>query len=119
MHLAALLEQIKTHPDTVNFNDVMQVIEQHYHYQPTGFSNGCGSNTLHNTADSNQGSCKIFAFARLNQLDEQETLACFGDYYRHDVLANPEGSDHANIRNFIRYGWAGIEFQQFPLTPAS
>jgi hypothetical protein len=26
------------------------------------------------------------------------------------VLDNPDGTDHANIRNFIRDGWAGIVF---------
>jgi len=38
-------------------------------------------------------------------------LALFGDYYRSDVLKNPEGSDHQNIRNFMHKGWAGVTFK--------
>jgi len=44
-------------------------------------------------------------------LDAQQTLACFGDYYRVDVLQNPEGVDHQNIRNFMTYGWDGVAFK--------
>ncbi len=51
------------------------------------------------------------AFAKLHELSEAKTLALFGDYYRSDVLKNPEGSDHQNIRNFIREGWAGVAFE--------
>jgi hypothetical protein len=27
-----------------------------------------------------------------------------------DVLKNPNGTDHQNIRNFIEFGWDGISF---------
>ena len=64
-----------------------------------------------NEAGENNGSCKVFSFAKLKGLNEEETLALFGDFYRTDVLANPEGSDHQNIRNFMQYGWDGIAFQ--------
>ena len=47
---------------------------------------------------------------RLNNLTEVQTLHCFGDYYRKDVLGNPDGDDHQNIRNFIQSGWGGIYF---------
>jgi hypothetical protein len=63
----------------------------------------------------NEGSCKIFAFALIHQLSEAQTLTLFGDYY-HDVLNNPEGSGHQNIRNFIRDGWRGICFNGVALT---
>ena len=33
----------------------------------------------------------------------------WGQYYR-DVLANPNMSDHQNIRNFFKYGWEGVDF---------
>jgi hypothetical protein len=39
-------------------------------------------------------------------------LACFGAYYRNDVLGNPEGSDHGNIRNFMESGWAGVKLPE-------
>jgi hypothetical protein len=68
-----------------------------------------------NQAGSNEGSCKIFAFATTEGLSEAETLACFGKYYREDVLQNPQVSDHANIRTFMRHGWKGIRFEQSAL----
>jgi len=89
----------------LDFEDTLAVIEQHYRYTPTVFDNG----EVHNPAGSNEGSCKIFAFAKLNGLSDAQTLACFGRFYR-DVLAAPEGDDHANIRSFMQTGMPGIRF---------
>lgn len=94
---------------SIDFQETMSVIAENYHYRPTRFSNGLQP-CLINEAGQNEGSCRIFAFARIHGLSEQQTLALFGDYYRKDVLGNPDGSDHQNIRNFIRDGWAGIKF---------
>jgi HopJ type III effector protein len=102
-----LLTQIKSKPDTVEFTDVITTIESNYHYTPTRFSNGA---TLINDVGSNEGSCKIFAFANINKLSKEQTLACFGSYYREDVLQHPENNDHGNIRSFISSGWEGIRF---------
>lgn len=115
MTLSELLEQLAADPSAVNFNDVMQVVTENYDYTPTTFYNGPQGNCLTNAAGTNEGSCRIFAFALDNNLDEQATLHCFGSYYRDDVLGNPDGEDHGNIRNFIKYGWANIRFEQFPL----
>lgn len=117
MLLSELLEQIKSRPETIVFNDVLYVIAANYHYTPSRFSNGAGDDAVVSEAGKNEGSCKIFAFAKLHGLSETETLACFGHYYRDDVLKHPEGSDHANIRTFMRHGWSGIHFDQAPLTP--
>jgi hypothetical protein len=111
MTLVAFLEKLNSHPDQIRFEDTMAVIEQHYEFTPTAFTNG----EVHNQAGQNSGSCKLFAFARLSDLSEAQTLACFGDYYRVDVLNNPQGQDHQNIRNFMRFGWAGIRFEGEPL----
>lgn len=111
MILNALLRQIKNQPQTVAFDDVMTTISENYRYTPVPFANG----EVVNEAGTNEGSCKIFAFAQLNQLDQEQTLACFGRYYRNDVLGNPQGEDHGNIRNFIRHGWKGIEFKGIAL----
>lgn len=105
MELAAFIEQLGEN-ETLDFEDTMAVIEANYLYTPVQFSNG----DQINEAGTNEGSCKIFAFAQLNQLSEAQTLACFGRFYRVDVLQNPEGSDHGNIRNFIKHGWSGISF---------
>lgn len=95
-----------------DFEDCMAVINEHYDYSPTAFKNG----DVANEAGQNEGSCKIFAFGKLNNLSEQQTLRCFGRFYR-DVLNTPEGSDHGNIRSFMREGWAGIVFEGEALWP--
>ncbi len=87
----------------------LQHIDAHYVYTPTHFRNGCGDDAIDNAAGVNEGSCKIFAYARLQGLSEADTLALFGEHYA-QVRAHPEGSDHANIRRFMRDGWAGISF---------
>ena len=106
-----LIEKINTRPDYINFTEIIETIEISYSYTPTRFSNGTGSNTTINEAGTNEGSCKIFAFGKLNKLDEKQTLACFGKYYREDVLGHPDNDDHANIRNFMLHGWEGIKFE--------
>lgn len=115
MSLTIFLESIRNNTP-VSFNDTIAVITEHYHYQPTEFSNGLAEQVLMSAAGTNEGSCKIFAFAQIHQLTEQQTLNLFGDYYRVDVLSHPDGSDHQNIRNFMRDGWAGIAFNGTPLT---
>lgn len=107
--VTALLERLRQAPDSVTFDEVIAVINSHYRYTPTLFTNGIGEHKLVNEAGKNEGSCKIFAFGRLHGLPEAETLACFGQFYR-DVLATPHGTDHLNIRTFMQYGWAGIRF---------
>jgi len=111
-----LIQKIKTRPDAVSFNEAIESITSNYNYTPSHFSNGVTNDRVINEAGSNEGSCKIFAFAKLNGLDERQTLNCFGDYYRDDVLNNPDGDDHANIRTFMRHGWAGIHFEQDALS---
>ncbi len=101
-----LLKLLKINPESIEFQQVMETIEQNYDYTPTRFTNS----EVVNESGANEGSCKIFAFGQLNQLKEHETLACFGTYYRDDVLQNPKGTDHANIRTFIVHGWDGINF---------
>tara|TARA_B110000881_G_C18487871_1_gene470114 strand:- start:54 stop:413 length:360 start_codon:yes stop_codon:yes gene_type:complete len=106
-----LLSAIANEPSAVAFSQVMAVINSEYNYSASAFSNG----DTHNEAGTNEGSCKLFSFAQLNKLSETETLACFGDYYRKDVLEHPKGDDHANIRNFMVSGWQGISFEQSAL----
>lgn len=117
--LSNLLSKITASPEEVQFAEVIEVIGAHYDYTPTRFINGHQSastdDRVINEAGKNEGSCKILAFAQINKLDEQQTLNCFGDYYRNDVLKNPEGNDHANIRTFIKYGWGGVHFLTSPL----
>lgn len=102
-----ILEQLKDYPQNIQFSDVIEYIDSNYNFTPTQFTNG---NTV-NEAGQNNGSCKVFSFANLQNLDQNQTLALFGDYYRKDVLENPDGTDHQNIRNFIQFGWEGIQFE--------
>jgi len=106
MILDAFLQILKENPETVEFDQTMALIDEAYSFTPTAFQNG----DLANEAGQNSGSCKIFAFGKLNNLSEEQTLACFGHYYREEVLQHPEGADHQNIRNFMKTGWSGVEF---------
>ena len=101
------LNRLRSQPETIEFSDTMNEIDVAYDFTETAFSNG----QQQNAAGENNGSCKLFAFAKELELTEPETLACFGTYYRNDVLSNPTGTDHQNIRNFITHGWPGIVFQ--------
>ncbi|SJM93902.1 HopJ type III effector protein [Crenothrix polyspora] len=111
MTLALFIKKIQNN-QTITFDETITIISKNYHYSPAEFTNG----SLVNSAGTNEGSCKIFAFAMQNNLDKQQTLALFGDYYRNDVLNDPDGTGHQNIRNFMRYGWDGLQFNGNPLT---
>ena len=100
------ITQLEQSPDSIEFSQTMAVIEKNYVFTPVEFKNG----DLLNQAGENSGSCKIFAFGLLQELSVEQTLFCFGEYYRDDVLKNPEATDHMNIRNFMKHGWAGIHF---------
>ncbi|WP_312090238.1 HopJ type III effector protein [Chryseobacterium sp.] len=102
-----ILEQLKNSSESIDFKEVIAFIDEKYDFTPTKFTNG---NTV-NEANQNNGSCKVFSFAKLNNLSKEETLVLFGDFYRIDVLQNPKGTDHQNIRNFIESGWNGISFE--------
>ncbi len=110
MRLSTFLSKVRL-AEKVDFNETMEIIDENYTFSPIQFKNG---NTL-NKAGENSGSCKLFAFAKVNNLSKTETLSCFGDYYL-KVLKNPEGNDHQNIRNFMITGWEGITFEGKPLT---
>ena len=101
-----ILEQLEKAPETINFKEVIAYIDENYDFTPTKFTNG---NTT-NEANQNNGSCKVFSFAQLKNLSKEQTLWLFGEFYREDVLNNPDGTDHQNIRNFMKFGWEGISF---------
>lgn len=107
-----LLDVLAVTPDAIEFAEVMTVIDGGFHYSPVAFR--CGE--AENARGSNEGSCKILAFAKMHELDEASTLSLFGRFYREDVLQNPQGADHSNIRNFMVHGWRGVSFAADPLT---
>ncbi|MEI6896910.1 MAG: HopJ type III effector protein [Psychromonas sp.] len=112
MLIKTFLEKLTNTPQTLEFTDTMAVIEENYLFTEIGFVNG----EQHNVAGQNSGSCKLFAFALLQNLSPAQTLACFGQYYREDVLHYPQGDDHQNIRQFMINGWDGIHFTTPALT---
>lgn len=104
IHLAAL------DAGRSDFEDTLALIERYFEYTASEFHNG----PLHNGTDQNQGSCKLFALGQFCNLTESQTLSCFGRHYR-QVLDDPAGTSHGNIRQFMATGWSGIRFDQMPL----
>lgn len=105
-----LIQQFKTklkaNPTSIFFAETRQVIEDNYTFTPTTFTNG----ELTNNAGENSGSCKLFAFAKLQKLQKEETLFCFGEHYK-SVLEDVNGNSHQNIRNFMKSGFEGLSFE--------
>ena len=103
--------KLKTTPTAITFKETMQVIENYYTFNPTAFKNG----DIINNAGENNGSCKLFAFAKHQKLRKEETLLCFGEHYK-NVLADKNGASHQNIRNFMQTGFKGLSFENEALT---
>jgi len=95
---------------SVSFKEVIEFIEGHFEHTPTAFKNGAA----YNEASQNQGSAKVFAFAKINNLNETDTLYLFAEHYQ-SVLDHPDAEDHQNIRQFMANGWEGIVFEGEPL----
>ena len=115
MNIDTFLEQLQKTPEVIDFNELISLVDSNYNFSPTAFING----DLKNQENENNGSCKLFYFAKIHDLNKDETLSCFGAYYREDVLKNPDSDNHQNIRNFMKYGWQGIEFEAEALIKGS
>ncbi|MAU71283.1 MAG: type III effector [Pseudozobellia sp.] len=109
--LTEFLKKLRNTPQDIEFSDTMAVIEALYYFEPTSFKNG----QLINKTGENSGSCKLLAFAQDQELSKEETLACFGSFYFDDVLNDPRGNGHQNIRNFMQTSFGGLHFDRFPL----
>eukprot|EP00980_Cylindrotheca_fusiformis_P003838 scaffold858_cov123-Cylindrotheca_fusiformis.AAC.14 len=90
----------------LKFEDVIKVIDDHYEYGLVEFKNG----DIVNKQGENEGSAKVLSYAALSGMDKETTLLLWGQYYR-EVLADPDGDSHQNIRNFMKYGWDGVPFE--------
>lgn len=88
------------------FTAVIATIDSLFTHTPTAFKNG----EAYNESTQNQGSAKVFSFAKLNNLSKGDTLLLFAEHYQ-AVLNTPEASDHQNIRQFMQNGWEGIQFE--------
>lgn len=106
MNIQQFIDILKASPTKVTFSETMQVIDDNYNFTPTAFKNG----EIKNDAGQNNGSCKLFAFAKLQNLTKEETLFCFGEHYQ-SILADENGTSHQNIRNFMNTGFEGLVFE--------
>ncbi len=113
MTIEEFIAKLNKSPNNIDFKETIAVIDANYNFTPTEFENG----ELKNEAGQNSGSCKLFSFAQIQGFNNEQTLQCFGDYYRIDVLQHPAATDHQNIRNFIKFGWQGIRFTGVALSP--
>jgi len=77
MTISEFKTKLQESPQEVEFAETIAVIEAHYNFTPTSFVNG----DLTNESGQNSGSCKVFAFAKVQSLSKEETLACFGAFY--------------------------------------
>ena len=82
------------------------MIDEQFEYGLIQFKNG----DVVNGPGENDGSAKVLSYGALSNFDKETTLKLWGQYYR-DVLATPDGTDHANIRNFMKTGWEGVPFE--------
>ncbi|WP_299619565.1 HopJ type III effector protein [uncultured Tenacibaculum sp.] len=106
MTLQEFKHKLQNEPATIDFSETISVIEDNYNFTPSAFKNG----VLENEVSQNQGSCKVFSFAIQQELTQEETLACFGQYYA-EVVNEPNGTGHQNIRNFMNTGFEGLSFE--------
>ena len=90
----------------LKFEEVIELIDTHYETGLLEFKNG----DIVNQSGENVGSAQVLSYAALSGMDKETTLKLWGQYHR-DVLATPDGDDHANIRNFMKYGWEGVPFE--------
>lgn len=111
MTAETFINKLRSTPEAIEFAETMAVIDKNYQFKPTAFKNG----DLENAVEQNSGSCKLFAFAKIQAFTKEETLACFGQFYFDDVLNYPNGSGHQNIRNFMKTGFEGLHFKDQPL----
>lgn len=92
--------------DSLTFEEFIEMVDENYESQLLQFKNG----DMENMPGENEGSAKVLSYAALANLDKEMTLKLWGQYYR-EVLADPEGDSHQNIRNFMKYGWEGVPFE--------
>jgi len=111
--VAAVIAKVRDDPSSVEFDEVIGAIDQCFDFFGTKFVNG----DLVSASSENAGSSKILSLAKMFELTTEETLACFGKYYR-DVLDTPDGTDHGNIRNLMKTKLEGVTFPNgLSLTP--
>jgi len=90
----------------VTFEEFTEMVNEFFETQLLEFKNG----DLLNKQGENEGSAMVLSYSALSNFDKETTLKLWGQYYR-EVLADPKGDSHQNIRNFMKYGWEGVPFE--------
>jgi hypothetical protein len=111
MKLDSFLKKLTEDPTSITLDETLETIAESYVFTPVAFTNG----DIRYVAGQNIRSCQLLAFALLHKLTKEQTLNCYGIYYRDDVLGHPMGDDHEPIRNFMKHGWSGVKFDAMPL----
>ena len=112
---AALIARANESPDSIEFEDTIGAIDAGYDFTSVAFEVG----PVSNAGGTNMGSAKIFSLAKLGGLSADATLHLFGRYYRDDVLKNPDGDDHANIRAFQARAIRATALERAPICTGS
>lgn len=99
----AFAEKIKA-GTPVQFAETLAFLDEHYQYFAVPFV--CGDQR--NAPNVNTGAAKVFSFGLMTKMTEPQVLSMFGEIYR-DLA--PSGTDHANIRAFLKSGWKGVSFE--------
>ena len=95
------------------FTETIAMIEEYFDYSAVAFSVG----EQKNAQGENEGSAKVFSFARFANLETEATLQLFCEHYA-SVVQSPDGTDHANIRAFMASGRSEVKFPNgLALTP--
>lgn len=102
---------VKSKANQLQFQNVLDHIAANYTYSPAAFQNG----NVKNAVTENQGSAKVLYFANLHNLSHADTLLLFAEHYQ-NVLDDPAGEGHQNIRQFMANGWNGVFFDAVVLT---
>ena len=101
-----LISMLNSEPHKITFEQSMEAIEEMCEFTAVKFSVG----DVQSEAGQNMGSAKVLSFGKLLGLDEETTLELFGSYYRVDVMDDPDGTSHPNIRAFMEGGWDNVQF---------
>ncbi|GMH76677.1 hypothetical protein TrLO_g9466 [Triparma laevis f. longispina] len=99
------LQNYEMDPKGFKFEEFIEMITSCYETGLIEWKNG----DITNAAGENEGSAHLLSFAALADLNKDQTLGLWAQYYE-DVLNTPDGTDHGNIRNFMEKGWEGVEF---------
>ncbi len=115
MHQDLIRLLADTRTGSLPFQQVMDTLRRHYECSPVSFTTGANTaHPIHNPVGTNAASAQLLAFAHRLGLDLDSTLALYAEHYR-SVLADPQGSNHANIRALMAGGLAGVAWDADPL----